>query len=403
MKRPILLVTMNGDGPTTGFASRVWWLANAMCKRGETVYLLRFYPAFRAQASWKTQADASQLHLLEIPVPPISRFALARWFAMLLAGIFIQVYARWMGAALIQAEAHEAACAALRFLPGGVPVVVDFHGACVEEACNRRGVCPTDASVKWLQDAERLAVSRATACLVVSPRMIDYLQEKHHHTIRAALHEVPISIDAGFFRPLAREAARQSLGIAPDVPLLVYCGGAQEYQCLEEMRQLLDGLVALLPDVHLLVVSRDVNVFQEKFRGQWHRVTLRSASHKDVPSLLMAGDAGLLLRRNQLLNRVACPTKFAEYLACGLPVITTPWAGHAEALVTRYQAGMVIEHVDDPSLQQIAKMLKPSLVMAERQRLQQVAANELNGQVAEAALLACHTRVVAANKQALLT
>lgn len=403
MKRPILLVTMNGDGPTTGFASRVWWLTDAMRSRGETVYLLRFYPAFRAQASWRSQANASRLRLLEIPVPPISRFALARWFAMLLAGLTIQVYARWIGATMIQAEAHEAAYAALRFLPGSIPVVVDFHGACVEEACNRRGVTPSDPSVKWLQDAERLAVSRASACLVVSPRMIDYLQEKHREHIRAAFHEIPISIDAGFFRPLARDVARQSLGISSEVPLLVYCGGAQEYQCLEEMRQLLDGLAALLPDVHLLVVSRDVSVFEEKFRGQWHRVTLRSANHKDVPSLLVAGDAGLLLRRNQLLNRVACPTKFAEYLACGLPVVTTPWAGHAEALVTKYRAGLVIEHVDEASLLQVAQMLKPALALEERLRLQQVAAIELNGQVAEAALRACHASVVAANKQALLT
>jgi hypothetical protein len=51
----------------------------------------------------------------------------------------------------------------------------------------------------------------------------------------------------------------------------------------------------------------------------------------------------LLLRAESPVNAVASPTKLGEYLASGLPVITTPYAGDASSVVAETGTGFVID------------------------------------------------------------
>lgn len=400
MNRPVLLVTMNGDGPATGFASRVWLMTDSLRKRDKCVHLLRFYPMFKSQGSWRQGAASQGVKLLEIPVLPISRFSLARWLTLWFANVFIHLYARFVNASLIQTEAHEAAGAVLLNKITDIPVVVDFHGACIEEARSRHALQNRQTSLQWLENAERRAVSMADACLIVSRPMLSYLLGKHGEACVAPMVEIPVCVEEEFFLPLARKAARKALGIAESTPLLVYCGGAQEYQCLADMRRLLEALSLRLPDVHLLIVSRDEKAFRDAFQGLSDRISLFSASKSDVPHLLVAADAALLLRRDHILNRVSCPTKFAEYLACGVPVITTPWAGHAGELVQKYNAGIVITDVDS-DVDGVAQWLQHPADDTERKRLQDIAAKDLHWRAAEAMLHSCHQSLMIRNKQAI--
>ena len=65
-----------------------------------------------------------------------------------------------------------------------------------------------------------------------------------------------------------------------------------------------------------------------------------------IAGYLMSGDVGLLLREDNLLNNVAFPTKFAEYLACGNLILTSPAVSDIKNLVIRYQLGAVIDNLD---------------------------------------------------------
>jgi glycosyltransferase involved in cell wall biosynthesis len=67
---------------------------------------------------------------------------------------------------------------------------------------------------------------------------------------------------------------------------------------------------------------------------------------EEVGKYLEASDLGLLLRENHVVNRVASPTKFAEYLLCGLPVVISPWVGDFSELVEAHRLGLVINPMD---------------------------------------------------------
>ena len=57
---------------------------------------------------------------------------------------------------------------------------------------------------------------------------------------------------------------------------------------------------------------------------------------------LAAADYGLLLRQSSTVNRVACPVKFGEYLACGVRPILTPGIGDQSRLAQDEDLGVVV-------------------------------------------------------------
>ena len=64
--------------------------------------------------------------------------------------------------------------------------------------------------------------------------------------------------------------------------------------------------------------------------------------HSEVFEVLAACDHGLLLREPTVTNRVAAPTKFAEYLAAGRDVLISPGLGDYTAFVEHEECGQVV-------------------------------------------------------------
>jgi len=61
--------------------------------------------------------------------------------------------------------------------------------------------------------------------------------------------------------------------------------------------------------------------------------TVCAAAPKEVSSYLSASDAGLAFIKPCFSKLASSPTKYAEYLACGLPIIINAGIGDSDALV----------------------------------------------------------------------
>jgi glycosyltransferase involved in cell wall biosynthesis len=55
------------------------------------------------------------------------------------------------------------------------------------------------------------------------------------------------------------------------------------------------------------------------------------------------GDIGLLLREVSIINKVASPTKFPEYLASGVPVVVSRDVGNTTEVVEKTGLGVVVD------------------------------------------------------------
>jgi hypothetical protein len=73
------------------------------------------------------------------------------------------------------------------------------------------------------------------------------------------------------------------------------------------------------------------------------RCVVKRARPDEMPAFLSAADAGLSFRVTAPSQRAASPIKNGEYLACGLPVVTTPGAGDSSDMIARRRVGVVLE------------------------------------------------------------
>ena len=225
-------------------------------------------------------------------------------------------------------------------------IIIDNHGT-PEEWIELRHPNPKQRALRYLYPVakwlDRLAFKRCSGTLVAS-------QPQHKYVLsngapRAWL--VPCVLSsrtAQAFSAADRWASRKRHGIESDTTAVVYCGGFSEWQCVRDavnlfrqIRPYLGAnarLIMITPSVELAVqAAQDVGV------DDAIAVTLPPT---EVAGALVACDIGLMLREATITNHCAFPNKFAEYVAAGLYVISSPGLTDPAAVIQEYELGTLI-------------------------------------------------------------
>jgi glycosyltransferase involved in cell wall biosynthesis len=158
---------------------------------------------------------------------------------------------------------------------------------------------------------------------------------------------VPIDVIPTCVDP-ARFAGRQE---RPGGPHAVWAGSIGTWYRFD-----LAGRVAAALSLPLTVITRQEALAREVLDGRPAEV--RSAAPEDVPRQLFAGDVGLCLIVSSFSKLASAPTRFAEYLAAGMPVLVTPGVGDLERLVEDHAVGAVLRGEDDASIAAAAARLR---------------------------------------------
>lgn len=133
--------------------------------------------------------------------------------------------------------------------------------------------------------------------------------------------------------------------------VVVYSGGTGRWQQLEKTLQVLQrsvdrGSAGLILTYDPEGMTRALS--REMVESPWIKVD--SLSRGVVQHALRACDVGLLLRDSSVVNRVASPTKFFEYLAAGLHVVTTPGAEAIAGIVAGHRVGLLVDLEEAPDI-----------------------------------------------------
>jgi glycosyltransferase involved in cell wall biosynthesis len=157
-------------------------------------------------------------------------------------------------------------------------------------------------------------------------------------------------VDTGKFHPVDRLAAREQLGIANDVPVLISVGGLVERKGFHRVIACLPALIEQYPALQLLIVGgasaegdmrAELEQLIETLRLRNHVRFLGILPAASLKWPLSAADVFVLSTRNEGWANV-----FLEAMACGLPVIATDVGGNAE-VVCRAELGSIVPF-DEP-------------------------------------------------------
>ncbi len=137
-----------------------------------------------------------------------------------------------------------------------------------------------------------------------------------------------------YFDSEERKRVRKKLGLDKKLAI-AYSGSMRRWQMPGKILELLSCIYRREQDVIFLIITRDKRKFEYLLsrEGKLMPFHIISLALEEMAPYLMAADVGLLLRERDIVNKVACPTKFAEYLRCGPAIVLTEGIGDLSTMV----------------------------------------------------------------------
>jgi UDP-galactopyranose mutase len=166
---------------------------------------------------------------------------------------------------------------------------------------------------------EREAELLARADVVFTGGMSLYEAKRARHP---QVHPFPSSVDVAHFKK-AREPLEEpdDQAVIPH-PRLGYSGVVDERMDLD----LIAGIADARPDWQLVIVGPVVKIDEDALPERPNIHYLGRKTYGSLPSYLAGWDIGLVPFAQNEATRFISPTKTPEYLAAGLPVVSTPIA-----------------------------------------------------------------------------
>ena len=316
---------------------------------GVGVSLLTFEPAVKkhwnaeAIAEWKDrlQRQGIQWHLMAYhrrPTFPATLYDIAAgtWRAAAIA--------RRERIGIFHGRSHVGATIAMLTarLCGG-RAIFDMRGFLAEEYIESGRWRAEGYLPRLVKRAERWLCRSADGVVMLTERARDTLFDEASARARP-IEVIPCCVDLSRFTAssLDRDRVRCELGVTGRV-VCVYAGSLGGAYVPAETAAFVAAARAADPRVFALVLTSSEPA---SIAGELDRAGLSARDYRllnsppeDVPRYLAAADVGLALARPGFARRATSPTKVAEYLAAGMPVIATIGIGDLDRL---QQAGVCV-------------------------------------------------------------
>ena len=140
------------------------------------------------------------------------------------------------------------------------------------------------------------------------------------------------------FNPQKRRAIREMLGINDNQILVVASSGQSGI-----WQKDLDIIDVLVQKGYLVL-----NLSKQEIKKEG--VISLFLPHQEMPDYLSACDAAILWRDEDLLNRVACPSKFGEFAVMGLYIIHNKTVDIATQFINKTKCGQLVDNANQISL-----------------------------------------------------
>jgi glycosyltransferase involved in cell wall biosynthesis len=250
---------------------------------------------------------------------------------------------------LVHARSHVPARMALalkrRF---GLKFIFDVRGLLADEYVDAGHWQKDSIYYSITKASERKALAAADGVVTLTEAIWPFIAKSDGLRGRQVVHEVvPCCADLNLFtfNPHERQRLRKEMGVE-DRFVVVYSGSIDGWYLTEEMADFFVTLRQHEPRAHLLWLTNGRHARIRELmqaRGMTTRdYTVHTAPTRDVPSYLSASDVGLAFIKPCFSKLASSPTKYAEYLGCGLPLVINAGVGDSDLLITRERVGTLV-------------------------------------------------------------
>ena len=330
---------------------------------GVQIHLLTFEPqpvadwpaAERAEARGRLEAQGIRWHALvyhKRPTLPATLYDIARgaWLARRLV--------RREGIHILHARSHvPAAMGALARAGTAARLLFDIRGFMPEEYTDA-GVWPAGGYLYRLaKAAERRLLAAADGYVVLTEkaRQILFPAQASENGYARPVEVIPCCVDLDHFRAdetMTRDEVRRAFGLEGR-RVLVYVGSLGGWYLTDEMADLLAAAHRQDAQTFSLILTQSPPaMITERLRTRGLAdgdYLVRKISPTEMPRYLLAADVAISFIKSCYSKQSSSPTKMAEYLAAGLPVICNAGIGDLDELIETNRVGVLVREFDEAS------------------------------------------------------
>lgn len=188
---------------------------------------------------------------------------------------------------------------------------------------------------KWvLQMIDAYTLRKVAGVIYVSDAMKDYYENKYGVRTKSIV------------VPCLSEFANTKVENVERIPdSFVYIGGLSVWQCFDEILKLYTKIRTEKSVFHIITLNTEaarkkvLEIVGDDKNIEIYGITDRT----QIPATLNKFEYGFLIRKNDVVNQVAAPIKFLEYLSCGVNVIMTNAVPSYAKLVEDNNVGTVVD------------------------------------------------------------
>jgi glycosyltransferase involved in cell wall biosynthesis len=175
---------------------------------------------------------------------------------------------------------------------------------------------------------------------------------------------IPCCVDLSRFEAASEESKREirSQYNLEDRFVITYIGSFGSWYLADEMADLLSASRQQDDKTFALILTQSApEIMTEKLTARGftkNDFLVKKASHNEIPRFLSASDAALSFIKPCYSKLSSSPTKIAEYLASGTPVIANSGVGDIEEQIESDGVGVIIENFNQESYLEALQKIK---------------------------------------------
>jgi glycosyltransferase involved in cell wall biosynthesis len=346
---------------------------------GVEVYILTFEPNLRErwnEEQLKAQAEELAAEGIRWSYLPYHKrpSVPATVYDVVVGARFAARLVRKHGIDVLHARGHIAAfMGVLAKRLSGARLLFDIRSFLPEEYTDA-GIWPEGGSVyRAVKRAERSCLSASDAFVVLTEkaRAILFPGCTDTDSLGRPIEVIPCCVDFERFRAAdatSREEMRERLGLTSR-RVIVYVGALGGWYLTDEMADFLGFAHRQDKSTFSMILTQSSPEMIEplliKSGISKEDYLIRKVSPGEIPQYLKAADLALSFIKPCYSKLSSSPTKMAEYLAGGLPVICNAGIGDVDEVVKSDRVGVVVEKLDDETYKYALAAMDELLLDAE--------------------------------------
>jgi len=327
-----------GEPPSGVFFSQVTDVLNYLDQKHNTSIRLVAYISLHDFANKKKEILAKRGNAIVLPMLPKAPYwkfnSIVLWFICLLL--------------------HPKSIIARNVIAANMALLVR-NKCSVKKVCfDGRGAMkaewteyPITVPSNWKKNIPQLesnAVNKSDFRIAVTQKLVEHWQSEYHYASTKHV-VIPCTLNSNFIvNELSEELVnpiRTTYHFKAEDLVLVYSGSVSGWQSFSLLKPLMLNFLSESQHHKLVFLSNEDVMIQELISAFPNQVSRRWLKHEEVTSFLLSCDWGILIREQSVTNKVASPTKFAEYLSAGLPVIISENLGDYTEFVKNNDCGII--------------------------------------------------------------